>query len=132
MGLFIIIFFFTPCFFLFIQIHLHREDAVNIKSIINIYNLHILKILSITEMWGDKLTAAAWSGCDLHATESLRLPSPVLFLTLHACLFSVQIKNRSFVLVEDRCFFFPLSLSLAHTHTQHNTQTHRGSIDAQC
>lgn len=75
-------------------------------------------------MWGDKLTAAAWSGCDLHATESLRLPSPVLFLTLHACLFSVQIKNRSFVLVEERCFFSLFSLTHMRWHT-HNTQTTR-------
>lgn len=62
-----------------IQVQPNRENTVNIKSIINIYNLHILKILSITKMWGDKLTAAGWSGCDLHATQSLSLPSPFCF-----------------------------------------------------
>lgn len=73
-------FFLRLIFFLFpIQVQPNRENTVNIKSIINIYNLHILKILSITKMWGDKLTAAGWSGCDLHATESLSLPSPFCF-----------------------------------------------------
>lgn len=59
---------------------------------------------------------------------------PVLFLTLHACLFSAQIKYRSFVLVEDRCFFpFPPPLACTHTYTHmlaHTTQRH--SIDAWC
>ena len=123
-------------FFLFpTQVQPNRENTVNIKSIINIYNLHILKILSITKMWG--ISSQQLVGPDVicmpHTKPQLAIP--VLFLTLHACLFSAQIKYRSFVLVEDRCFFFspPLARTHRHTHTRMLAgTTHRGSIDARC
>lgn len=45
--------------------------------------------------------------------------APVLFSSPRACLFSVQIKYRSFVLVEDRCFFIPSFHAREHAlHTQ--------------
>lgn len=125
-------------FFLFpTQVQPNRENTVNIKSIINIYNLHILKILSITKMWG--ISSQQLVGPDVicmpHTKPQLAIP--VLFLTLHACLFSAQIKYRSFVLVEDRCFSFSPPLARTHRHTHAHTRmlagaTHRGSIDARC
>lgn len=67
-----------------------------------------------------------WFAC--HRKPQLAIP--VLFLTLHACLFSVQIKYRSFVLVEDRCYFFT---PVTHIHPHAGTHTtDRGSIDAWC
>lgn len=73
-------------------------------------------------MWGDKLTAAGWSGCDLHATESLRLPSPFCFwLCMPACS---QRRLNIEVLFSLRIDVF-FSSMLART-------THRGSIDARC
>lgn len=123
---------FFPASYFFLlptQVQPNRKNTVNIKSIINIYNLHILKILSITKMWG--ISSQQLVGPDVICMpQKASACIPVLFLTLHACLFSAQIKYRSFVLVEDRCFFSPLH-SHTYTHTlAHTTQRH--SIDARC
>lgn len=70
---------------------------------------------------GDKLTAAGWSGCDLHATESLSLPSPFCFwLCMPACS---QRRLNIEVLFSLR---IDVIFSSGHTHTptrQHTQQT---------
>lgn len=73
---------------------------------------------------GDKLTAAGWSGCDLHATESLSLLSPFCFwLCMPACS---QCRLNIEVLFSLRIdVFFFLSLFSLHSHTHagtHKTQ----------
>lgn len=83
------------------------ENPVNIKSIINIYNPHTLKIPSITKMWMISSEQPARPGVICMPHKASACQTPVLFSSPHACLFSVQIKYRSFVLVEDRCFFIP-------------------------
>jgi len=78
---------------------------------------------------GDKLAAAAWSGYDLHATESLSLPSPFCFwLCMPACS---QCRLNIEVLFSSRIDVFFSPLSLKHTDMPAHTQ-HRGSIDARC
>lgn len=80
---------------------------------------------------GDKLTAAGWSGCDLHATESLSLLSPFCFwLCMPACS---QCRLNIEVLFSLRIDVFFPSPSFLFTHTRMVAHTkHRGSIDAWC
>lgn len=93
------------------------ENPVNIKSIINIYNPHTLKIPSITKMWMISSEQPARPGVICMPHKASACQAPVLFSSPHACLFSVRIKYRSFVLVEDRCFFIPPPR--ARTHIPH-------------
>lgn len=107
--------FFFPSQYKFNQ----TENPVNIKSIINIYNPHTLKIPSITKMWMISSEQPARPGVICMPHKASACQAPVLFSSPHACLFSVQIKYRSFVLVEDRCFFIPLPCTREHAfHTQ--------------
>lgn len=55
--------------------------------------------------------------------------APVLFSSPRACLFSVQIKYRSFVLVEDRCFFIPSFHAREHARTPHTEAVLTPSAD---
>lgn len=106
------------------------QNPVNIKSIINIYNPHTLKIPSITKMWMISSEQPARPGVICMPHKASACQAPVLFSSPRTRLFSAQIKYRSFVLVEDRCFFFFFSIppsTRANTHS-----THRGGIDAQC
>lgn len=114
--------FFSPSQYKFNQ----TANPVNIKSIINIYNPHTLKIPSITKMWMINSEQPTRPGVICMPHKASACQAPVLFWSPHAFLFSVQIKYRSFVLVEDWCFFIRPS-TRASMHS-----THRGGIDAQC
>lgn len=70
-------------------------------------------------MWGDKLTAAAWSGCDLHATEKLQLAILPFCFWLCMPAFSQRRLNIEVLFSLRIDVFFPRSLSLTRAHTQH-------------
>lgn len=53
-----------------------NENPVNIKSIINIYNPHTLKIPSITRMWMISWEQPPRPGVICMPTQSLSVPSP--------------------------------------------------------
>lgn len=62
-----------------------------------------------------------WFACHIKP----QLAIPILFLTLHACLFSAQIKYRSLVLVEDRCFPPPYPPAFSPHSLMHAYNTER-------
>lgn len=99
------------------------ENPVNIKSIINIYNPHTLKIPSITKMWMISRRVRVWFAC---CTKPQRAKPPFCF-RVHTPACSQRRLNIEVLFWLSIDVFF---LSPSTRVSKHSAR--RGGIDAQC